>query len=164
MFSFLKSRPRPPATRRIRYRGELLSFHVPADWQEEAGADGGAAYFPPSASNGWTLHVEVLSMQPPAPLRDACDALAGRGRGTPVLLPSGLALSRTQGRFEQGGRQGINETWHLAQWLPPDRVRIAVFALTVPVDQAGSPAFRADLQTLCDSLPEARFSPLAGSP
>lgn len=81
--------------KRIRYRGGILEFSIPADWVEEVG-DEGAAYYRDQPGTG-TLRLHVITARPPGVVTSnhvikAAAPAAAPGDAPPELLPNGNAL------------------------------------------------------------------------
>jgi hypothetical protein len=124
----------------IRYRGGLVTFRIPASWAEEYQEDGGGVFYDEDNDTG-TLRLNVLTFTSKTPVttRTAMSLLEPRReehQGTLIDLGHGNALLRYTDLAEEDGEPLTIHYWQIANVVPPNHLRLAIFSHTVPTELA----------------------------
>ena len=151
----------------IRYRGGMLTFFLPDSWQEEYGADGGAAFFA-GDSQGGTLNLRLTTIQrsdqgrvDEASLREVVTTGVAPGDPPAATLPTGNVLQRYE-RSESNEEGRIHLTfWSVANAVQPKTIRYALFGFAVPGERAGSPEHQATVELLDERIRAVEFTTLS---
>jgi len=151
----------------IRYRGGMLTFSLPESWQEEHGADGGAAFFTGDSRNG-TLNLRLTTIQrgdrgrvDEASLREVVTTGVAPGDPPAVTLPTGNVLQRYE-RSESSEEGRLHMTfWHVANAVQAKTIRYALFGFAVPLDRAGSSENKATVELLDERIRAVEFTTLS---
>lgn len=137
----------------ISYRGGLVTFRVPAHWQEEYGQDGGGSFYE-DVPNSPTFRLEVITAQSASTIGSAhaakALALLSKVAGESVVetLPNGYALVRYHKTSTDRGQELQISYWSVAQAIPPHHVRIATFSYTLLAGQERDPQIQNDMKLL----------------
>jgi hypothetical protein len=148
--------------REIRYRGGMLTFLLPDEWQEEQFPDGGAEFFTDDRDAG-TLNLALTTMQKDegateTNLREVVTSGAKAGDSPEEKLPSGSYLRRYE-RSEIEEQQPLHLTyWMVANAVPPKTVRLAAFGFAVAAERAGSAEHQQLVQLLDEQIRAVEFT------
>jgi hypothetical protein len=150
----------------VRYRGGVVSFRIPADWEEEYEEEGGGTFYEDEPDSG-TLRLNVITMQSPDPVdADTAEALVGlrveETGGAAERLPNGNAVLRYRQRTEDEGEPVAVWFWEVAAAVPPDHARYAVFSYTVPAYRAEEAEVVAQVGMLDRELSRCTFAAEVG--
>jgi len=151
----------------IRYRGGMLTFFLPDSWQEEYGADGGAAFFAGDSKDG-TLNLHLTTIQrsdrgrvEEASLREVVTTGVTPGDPPAETLPTGNVLQRYErSKSNEEGRLHLT-FWNVANAVQPKTIRYALFGFAVPADRAGSPEHEETLALLDGRIRAVEFTTLS---
>ncbi len=136
-----------------------LSFRMPSTWS-------GGFLDPATASfdcgSGRRLRLDLMTLE--RPLEGAQTLLESLGGLRPEpersleALSNGNVLLKCLDIRGRGPTEEIVYCWHLARLLPSRQAHMAVFALSVPAEQAGEVFVQADLALLDREIHAARFA------
>lgn len=153
----------------VALRGGIVSLRVPAGWQRLSRDDGGLAFQSPGP-DPVDLLISVTTYRNPYGVR-ADEAIQYLDREN--VLPRGITPSVEEGDGpggEEGERQWIAYAvsqpperqvfvWKVADFQPPDHVRVATLQLLVPATSAGAPELSALIDRLGEEAARIRFQP-----
>ena len=153
-------------TREIKYRGGLVTFSIPKHWVEEYEPEGGGTFYEDGPNTG-TLRINVITMKSPTPVtaNSGIAALSGLEDVKPLEienLPSGNAVAKFVRRSTEQGQAITLYWWYVAQSIPPQHVRTAMFSYTILTSSENSSDSAAQLQLLDKSIRNATFHPTLG--
>jgi hypothetical protein len=128
----------PPAgLKDVHLRNETVRLRVPESWAEEYPDDGSARF---QARGDSRRALEVASASLPAPPTAVADVLrgrvAGRGATTAETLPSGDVLLKAVSEARDREGRIVCFVWLIGRAISGDRVRVATFAFSAPLDTA----------------------------
>jgi len=146
----------------VEYRGGLVKFRIPEPWIEDREEDGTGVFYQMGFDTG-VFRVAVLSYAPPFPreLPTAYQLVRSRAAklgGTAAELPNGNGLLRYVSEMVEEGKEITQYFWDLANVVPPDRCRIAMFCYTVLKSQIDEPGIKQDLEMLEREISNAQFA------
>ena len=148
----------------INYRGGVVRFRIPTDWEEEYEEDGGGTFYQARSDSG-TLRLNILTFEAPADTPVAHDAEvemlapdATKFTTEVVRLRDGVAMIGYDEPSEERGERLMIRYWRILQVVPPDHVRIAVFSYALLNKQFTDPAYIAELELLDREIRAAEFS------
>jgi hypothetical protein len=147
-------------TKTISYRGGVVTFSIPASWQEEYEPAGGGTFYEDNPDSG-TLRLSVLSFSSnnePAQIM----ALSAFPEGSYELLQDGHPLRYEVKETNERGEKLHLHTWSVAVAVPPHSMRLALFHHTVLAGQEGDPLISQELAFLHKSIRSAVFSTAPG--
>lgn len=153
----------------VALRGGIVSLRVPAGWQRLSRDDGGLAFQSPGP-DPVDLLISVTTYRNPYGVR-ADEAIQYLDREN--VLPRGITPSVEEGDGVEGEeceRQWIAYAvsqpperqvfvWKVADFQPPDHVRVATLQLLVPATSAGAPELSALIDRLGEEAARIRFLP-----
>ena len=144
----------------IRYRGGIVTFRIPAHWTEEYEEEGGGIFYNEDNDSG-TLRLNVLTFASKTPVttRTAMSLLEARRQeyqGTLTDLGNGNALLRYTDVAQEEGESLTSHYWQIANVVPPNHFRLAIFSYTKPTKLADDMA--ADLAMMDEELRVCRFA------
>jgi hypothetical protein len=143
----------PVPLKKISYRGGLVTFRIPAHWQEEYGQDGGGSFYEDSPDSP-TFRLEVMTFELASTIErtDAVKALASISKVTgesPIeALPTGQALVCYHKTDIDRGDEIRITYWSIARVIPPHHVRIATFSYTLLAGQERDPRIQGEMSLL----------------
>lgn len=145
----------------IRYRGGIVTFRIPAHWTEQYEEEGGGIFYDEDNDSG-TLRLNVLTFASKAPVttRTAMSLLETRrqeSQGTLTDLGNGNALLRYTDVAEQEGESLTIHYWEIANVVPPNHFRLAIFSYTKPTKLADDDK-AADVAMMDGELRACRFA------
>lgn len=156
----------------VDYRGGLLRFRVPAAWVVELGEEGGGTFYE-DRPDGGVLRLNVLTFRVPSgtaadTLRQALTPRAegeesGRhaehAPGEPIeFMPNGNAMRTYTQAAQDGEDRVIQRYWEIANAVPPDHLRLAIFSYTFPPGDEDKPDQRRLVAVLDRELRAAVFA------
>ncbi|MFV3130006.1 hypothetical protein [Niveispirillum sp. KHB5.9] len=152
----------------VALRGGVASLRVPSSWQRLSRDDGGLAYQSPGA-HPVDLLVSVVTYRNPYGAR-AEEAIQYLDREN--VLPRGIlpSMETADGPDEVDERHWIAYAvaqppdrqvfvWKVADFQPPDHVRVVTLQLLVPNDSAEDPELSDLIDRLGEEAARIRFSP-----
>ncbi|MGH9838754.1 MAG: hypothetical protein ACREEM_08220 [Blastocatellia bacterium] len=150
----------------VEYKGGLVRFRIPEQWIEEREDDDTRVFYQMGFDTG-VFRVAVFSYAPPFPreLPTAYQLVRSRAAklgGTAAELPNGNGLLHYVSEMVEEGKEITQYFWDLANVIPPDRCRIAMFCYTVLKSQIGEPAIKQDLEMLEREISNAEFGEVVG--
>jgi len=151
--------------KKIKYRGGLVNFSIPAGWVEEYDPNGGGTFYEDNPDAG-TLRLNVLTIESPRELTgdSAFEILAGRGEDRQIRrLPNDNAVARYMLPANDRGHDLHIHYWELASPCPPRHLRLAIFSYTLLAKNVSEPSVQAELNLLDSSIGEAEFSKVLGN-
>ena len=149
--------------REIHYRGGMLVFRLPESWKEEDQGDG-VHFYEGNAEQG-SLHVSLTTVRHPngaiteAMVRSV--AATGRESGDPEAerLENGNFIRRFE-RVPTRDVPQLTTFWMVANAVPPQTVRYAIFNYGAPPAVAGTDSHRQTLTMLDEQIRQTRFTTL----
>ena len=179
-FEWSSARPRPvkgkplsgPMTtnelKTIVYRGGVVRFRIPADWEEEYEPAGGGMFYAPGDETG-TLRLAITTFGAPAgktlDVDDAEGFLAPfpskYGVAVQPLRP-GVAMIRYDLPASDRGHALKIRYWHVAQVIPPGHVRQSLFSYSVLEKLFDDRLLRQEMELLEREISVAEFAPVLG--
>jgi hypothetical protein len=152
----------------INYRGGVVRFRIPADWAEEYGEDGGGMFYKPGDNTG-TLRLNIITAKaPPAqPVSShtSHDFLSTDAAkyGQPVVpLRDGVAMLQYDEESEERAHRIKLRIWRIAQAIPPDHIRHAMFTYALLAADFDQPQFKEELGLLDTELRACELAPALG--
>ncbi len=149
----------------ICYRGGVVTFRIPASWQEEySDVDGGAFYEdkPDSA----TFRLKLITAKFPSEItsESATSILNTIGfvKGEARRQPNGDALARFEQSSVDRGQKIKIIYWVVANPVPPKHARIATFSYTILQRKRDYSATIRDIEMLEKEILKARFATEVG--
>jgi hypothetical protein len=113
---------------------EVLTFRVPSTWKEEVEPDGNRVLWGAEAGSA-TLRVSLITSRgPEGRSPKAIDVLGGcerKGGSSPVVLENGNAYCEYSESLEDDGTPIRIYWFEVANHVPPNHFRLALFSLTV---------------------------------
>ena len=145
----------------IRYRGGIVTFRIPAHWTEEYEEVGGGIFYDEDNDSG-TLRLNVLTFASKTPVttRTAMSLLEARRQeyqGTLTDLGNGNALLRYTAVAQDEGASVTIHYWQIANVVPPNHFRLAIFSYTQPTELADD-AMAAKVAMMDEELRACRFA------
>jgi hypothetical protein len=145
----------------IRYRGGIVTFRIPAHWTEEYEEKGGGVFYDEDNYSG-TLRLNVLTFatQTPVTTRTAMSLLEVRRQeyqGTLTDLGNSNALLRYTDVAQEEGESLTIHYWQIANVVPPNHFRVAIFSFTKPTELANDDV-AADVAMMDEELRLCRFA------
>jgi hypothetical protein len=146
----------------IRYRGGVVTFRIPAYWTEEYQEEGGGVFYDEDNDTG-TLRLNVLTFASKTPVttRTAMSLLEPRReeyQGVLTDLGHGNALLRYTDVAEEGGKSIIIHYWQIADVVPPNHCRLAIFSYTVLTELADGDDVAAEVEMMDEELRQCIFA------
>jgi len=137
-----------------------VTFRIPAHWTEEYEEEGGGIFYNEDNDSG-TLRLNVLTFASKTPVttRTAMSLLEARRQeyqGTLTDLGNGNALLRYTDVAQEEGESLTSHYWQIANVVPPNHFRLAIFSYTKPTKLADDMA--ADLAMMDEELRVCRFA------
>ena len=153
-------------TREIKYRGGLVTFSIPKHWVEEYEPEDGGTFYEDGPNTG-TLRVNVITMKSVTPVtaNSGLAALSGLGDVKPLEiknLPNGNAVTKFVRHSTDQGQAITLYWWYVAQSVPPQHLRTAMFSYTIPSSSENSPNSVFELKFLDEAIQNATFHPTLG--
>jgi len=145
----------------IRYRGGIVTFRIPAHWTEEYEEEGGGIFYDEDNDSG-TLRLNVLTFASKTPVttRTAMSLLEARRQedeGTLIDLGNGNALLRYTDVAQEEGEFLTIHYWQIANVVPPNHFRLAIFSYTKPTELADDD-MATDVAMMEEELRVCRFA------
>jgi len=145
----------------IRYRGGIVTFRIPAHWTEEYEEKGGGIFYDEDNDSG-TLRLNVLTFASKTPVttRTAMSLLEARRQeyqGTLTDLGNGNALLCYTAVAQEEGASLTIHYWQIANVVPPNHFRLAIFSYTQPTELADD-AMAAKVAMMDEELRACRFA------
>jgi hypothetical protein len=145
----------------VRYRGGIVTFRIPAHWTEEYKEEGGGIFYD-ADNDGGTLRLNVITFACKAPVttHTAMSLLEARRQqyqGTLTDLGNGNALLRYTDVTQEEGESLTIHYWQIANVVPPNHFRLAIFSYTKPTELADDD-MAADVAMMDEELRVCRFA------
>ena len=156
----------PRKMKTILYQGGIVQFRIPEDWKEEYEKEGGGTFYSEEADSG-TLRLKILTFKtPPKSLpKNGYEQLLKESKaGSEAITPlkDGNGMRRRQKNFEENGEKLLLYSWDIANVVPPNHYRQAIFTWTILQSQEKLPEFRQQIQEIENELKDLTFSPTLG--
>lgn len=152
----------------IVYRGGVVRFRIPADWQEEYEPAGGGTFYAPGDDTG-TLRLNVTTFGAPAGKALGVDDAEGflspfaKKHGVPLQpIRPGTVVIRYDQPAKERGHSLVTRYWQVAQVVPPGHVRQSLFSYTVKAKLFDDWLVRRELELLEREIFAAEFAPVIG--
>ena len=152
----------------IRYRGGVVAFRIPANWEEEYGEDGGGTFYDADTDSG-TFRLSTLLLKHENPVtthvaREAAERRAAAESGTVTDLGGGNWMVEYVHRVEEDGEPLTIRYWEIANPVPPSHLRVAQFSYTVRTEliEAGDEYALGELELLGREVRACTFAPAVG--
>jgi len=146
----------------IDYRGGLVRFSIPGDWEEEYDPDGGGTFYEPGDDTG-TLILNVLSfltkddVAPNHPL-PIFEKRKVNCNGKVETLSEDRYLLKYQKDDEEEGNELLIFYWEVAKMVSARDCNNAVFSYTIMKSQYESESRKREIEMLEESVKEVRFA------
>jgi len=147
-------------TKLIRYRGGLVSFRIPVDWQELYGLDGGGE-FQPDTPDGRALRLRVTTARAPYTVtQETAGAFAAKSNPDAALqhLASGDVCARSTFQTVEEGEAVVTHVWKVYNAVPPEHIRVALFTYTYFKSVESSTALIGEVALLDREILSATFA------
>jgi hypothetical protein len=136
----------------VSYRGGVVTFRIPADWDEEYEPDGGGTFYDKAPDSG-TFRLDIITAESPEPVTvesapEVLSSLGGAAPGNVERLPNGCALVRYTERATENGERLFITFWSVAHVIPPRHARVATFSFTLLDRQRKDPRFQQQVELL----------------
>ena len=146
--------------KRIKYRGGLVEFSIPAHWREEYEPAGGGTFYDDAPGSG-TFRINVMTCQSQT---EPSEQMAR------TVLKDGITTTTVEGFLLRREEKAVQEervplhmtTWMVAVPVPPQTLRIASFTYTIFSGQQDDPRFAAEIELLDQRVREALYSQAPG--
>ncbi len=153
-----------PNLKNITYRGGVLEFRIPSSWNEEYGEDGGGVFWDPAGQSG-TLRLDILTFEkngelPAEPARSVLES--SKRTGELQVLDNGNAVLEYRKTTTEDGDELVIYFWEVANFVPPNHFRLAIFSHTILVEEASDSAIRSEIDLLRSEITASIFSPTLG--
>jgi hypothetical protein len=153
--------PDQDSMKTVRYRGGIVTFRIPAHWTEEYKDEGGGTFYDADNDSG-TLRLNVLTFASKTPVttRTAMSLLEARRQqyqGALTDLGNGNALLRYTEVTQEEGESLTIHYWQIANVVPPNHIRLAIFSYTKPTELADDNT-AADVAMMDEELRVCRFA------
>ena len=152
----------------INYRGGVVRFRIPADWEEEYEEEGGGTFYAPGEDTG-TFRLYVTTFAAPSGktlgLNDVQTILAPFAdtyRASIQELRPGIAMIRYDLAGADRGTAIKIRYWQVIQLLPPRHGRQALFSYTLLADQFDQPSSIEEMDMLEREVRAAQFALVLG--
>lgn len=149
----------------ISYRGGVVTFQIPSTWIEEYEEQGGGTFYEDSPDSG-TFRLNVMTFKTPQPSDQerAIEALQTGDWSNKKIskLNNGNAISHYFQPSEEDGQRLLIVYWEIANPLPPEHVRLAVFSYTILETQKDDPKLMKEIELLDNCIRKAIFSEILG--
>lgn len=152
----------------IVYRGGIVRFRIPADWQEEYEPSGGGSFYAPGDETG-TLRLYVTTFGAPAgKILGASDAenflssFADKHAVPVRTLRPGIAVICYDLPAKDRGMALKIRYWQVAQVIPPGHVRQSLFSYTVLAKLSDDWLIRHEMDVLEREISAAEFATVLG--
>jgi hypothetical protein len=167
ILSFFGCGPKgPPKMKTIKYRGGIVEFRIPASWREEYDENGGGTFYE-DGNESAIFRLSLMTFKSPTPTTtlssvEALKVTRQAENRTVETLANGNALLRyTEAGTEQGNKLKIMY-WQVANIVPPEHVRIAVFSYTILESQENEKKFKDEITLLDSEIRSAAFAKVLG--
>jgi hypothetical protein len=156
------SEPDQEGMKTTRYRGGVVNFRLPAHWTEGYQDDGGGVFYDEENDTG-TLRLNILTCASKTPVtkRTALAVLEPRRElyhGVLTDLGHGNALLRYTDTAEEDDEALTIHYWQLANVVPPNHFRLAIFSYTVATELADNDTVATEIAMLDKELRACRFA------
>jgi len=147
----------------IDLKGEVIRFKIPANWKEEYAKNGKGAFYEDAPDTG-TLRVDVLTMEAPPDAKGnlpvlALSSLPDIDLQNIEILDNGNALANEVERDDEQGTKWTLYWWHLANYVPPNYVRIASFSYAILTSKENDRKTKEEIKLLERQIKKAVFNP-----
>jgi hypothetical protein len=161
------SGPEDDVMKTIRYRGGLVTFRIPAHWTEEYEEEGGGTFYDEDNDTG-TLRLSVLTFASRSPVteRTTLALLEPRRQehnGVLTELGHGNALLRYTDEVKEDDEALTIHYWEVANVLPPNHFRVAVFSYSVATDLADDEDVLAEMAIMEEEVRACKFADELGA-
>ncbi|MCI0464530.1 MAG: hypothetical protein L0Z62_46965 [Gemmataceae bacterium] len=119
----------------IRYRGGTVVFCIPEHWEEEYSDEGGGTFYDEDSSGTLRLSTLLFESKGPVTTHQARDILEGSEeaeRSEVIDLGGGNCMITYTKQAEEDGEPVTIYCWQLANPVPPQHLRMAIFRFWVP--------------------------------
>lgn len=119
----------------INFHGGVIKFNIPSNWKEEYGKNGKGAFYEDAPDTG-TLRLSVVTMEAPPDAKGnllvlALSSIPDIDQKNIEILANGNALAHAVQRSEDEGTKITLYWWYLANHVPPNDVRMAVYSYAI---------------------------------
>jgi hypothetical protein len=123
----------------IRYRGGVVTFRVPAHWEEEYEEEGGGTFYDEELDNG-TLRLNTIVAKSKTPVtthtsREIATKNAEREAGQLVDLGNGNWMNVYDKLSDEDDESLSLRFWEIVHPVPPNQICIAIFSYTATTEQ-----------------------------
>jgi hypothetical protein len=154
----------PDGLKTINYRGGLVTFRIPEDWEEEYEEEGGGTFYPDYDDSG-TLRLSTLGLKSQKPvtihtIRKDAERRAAKEGGALAELPGGNWMVTYTHTAEEDGDELTIKYWEIMNPVPPNHMRIALFSYTALKDLLDDPGSEVsnDYRMLEELIPACKFA------
>lgn len=147
----------------INLKGGVIRFKIPSNWKEEYSEKGKGAFYEDAPDTG-TLRVDVLTMEAPHDAKGnlpvlALSSLPDIDQENIEILDNGNALAYEVERDDEQGTKWTLYWWHLANYVPPDYVRIASFSYAILTSKENDRKTKEEIELIESQIRNAVFNP-----
>jgi hypothetical protein len=147
----------------INYRGGVVKFKIPSNWKEEYEENGGGAFYEDTPNTG-TLRLNIITMQAPPDVDgnlpvQALSSVSAIDQNSIEILANGNVLAHAVQRSEEQGKRITLYWWYLANYVPPNYVRIANYSYTILTSRENDRKTQEEIELLKTQIKNAVFHP-----
>jgi hypothetical protein len=150
----------------IHYRGGIVTFRIPAHWEEEYEEDGGGTFYDEDCEGTLRLNVITVSSRDPVTTHSARQILESSrepNRSEIIDLGNGNAMITYVQEAEGDGESMTWQFWQIANPVPPKHIRVVLFSYAYPTDLAEDDEIRGQLAMLDREIRACSFADTVGS-
>jgi hypothetical protein len=154
----------------IRYRGGVVTFRIPAHWEEEYEEEGGGTFYDEDADTG-TLRLNTILAKSSSPVtthtaREMAERRATEESGTVTDLGGGNWMAEyTNTHDETEDEDALTiRYWEITNPVPPNHLRVALFSYTVRTEliEEEDAEVAEELDMLAQEVRASQFAPEVG--
>jgi hypothetical protein len=150
----------------INFHGGIIKFKIPSNWKEEYGENGKGAFYEEALDTG-TLRLKVLTMEAPPDAKGnlsvlALSSLPDIDINNIEILDNGNALAHEVDRADEQGTKFTLYWWHLANYVPPNYVRMASYSYAILTSKESDRKTKEEIELLERQIKNAVFNPELG--
>lgn len=151
----------------INFNDGVIRFRIPSIWKEEYGKNGKGAFYEDAPNTG-TLRLQVLTLEAPPDAKGnllvlALSSIPGVDRQDIEILGNGNALAHAVRRSDEDGKKYTLYWWYLANYVPPDYVRMANYSYAILTSKENDGKTQEEIDLLERQIKKAVFQPGIGN-
>ncbi len=150
----------------IRYRGGVVTFRIPAHWEEEYEDEGGGTFYDEDLDAG-TFRLSTILAKSKSPVtthtaRERAEQRAAKESGTATDLGGGNWMVEYVHEVEEDGEPLTVRYWEITNPVPPNHVRIALFSYSVRTELLDDGDVIDEIETLAREVRACTFAAEVG--